>query len=58
MTAGPLGAPRKGERKGGGVKKPEGVSEEANLPSRTMFPDLYISKVHSAHFQSLKQDHG
>ena len=38
VTTGPLGAPRKGDIKGGGVKTPEGGSNEANRPSHTMFP--------------------
>ena len=47
--AGSLGVPRKGERKGGKVKNPEGGSDEANRPSRTMFSDQYSSKGHSSH---------
>ena len=58
MTSGPLGAPRKGERKGGRLKKPDGGSDESNQPSRTMFPDLYSYKGHSAHCIALKQDPG
>ena len=49
-------SPRKGEKKGGEVKNPEIGSDEANWPSRIIFPDLYLSKQHIAHCQSLKQD--
>ena len=58
MTYGPLGAPRKGEQKGGMLKKIEGGIDKENQPSRTMFPDLYSSKGHSAHCLSLKQPPG
>ena len=49
VTSGPLGVPRKGERKGGRFKNPEGGIDEANRPSRAMFPDIYSSKEHIAH---------
>ena len=50
MTAVPPGAPRKGGRKGGRLKNPEGVIEEANRRSRTIFTELYTSKVNKTHF--------
>ena len=56
--ASPLGAPRKGEQKGGRLKNPEGGSYEENRPSHTMFTELYSSKGHSDHCQALKKDAG
>ena len=38
LTDGPFGAPRKGELKGEALKYTGGRSDEANRPSRTMFP--------------------
>ena len=58
MTAGPLGLPRKGERKVGGFKNPEGGSDEANRLIRTVFTNMYSSKGHISHFRYLKQDAG
>ena len=55
MTDVPLGAPRKREQKGGRLKNLKGGSDKANRPSRTVLPDLYSFKGHSAHCQALKQ---
>ena len=58
VRAVPLGAPRKVDKEGGRLKNPEGRSDEANRPSRTVFPKMYSSKEQSAHCRALKKDPG